>query len=256
MPRHDEEFYVGYAKKSPPGIAVRSRGTVVLVLLVGFVIGLVLISGQARFDDGSFEFGVERTFDGIALERPYPMLLVADAAGSGGGLMSFYLVAFGKHGADELVGGMDSEPVRVTGSLIYNNSQRMIEAHAIERLQGDAAEELRALERLGDQQLGGVTLVGEIVDSKCHFGVMKPGRGKVHKACAIRCISGGVPPLLRVEDRAGGVDYLLLVDAGGLPVNREVLDMIAEPVEVTGDVVRTGDRLVLYSDPATYRRLD
>jgi hypothetical protein len=256
MTRHDGEFYVGYAKKSPPGIAVRSRGTVVLVLLLGLAIGLVLLSSQARFDVGTFEFGVDKKFDGIAIERPYPMLLVADTAGSGDDLMSYYLVAFGKHGADELLAGMDSKPVRVTGSLIYNDSQRMIEAHAIEPLQGDAAEDLRALHRVGDRHLGSLTLVGEIVDSKCHFGVMKPGRGKVHKACAIRCISGGVPPLLRVEDRSGDVSYFLLVGPEGLPVNREVLDMVAEPVEITGDVVRTGDRLVLYSDPATYRRLD
>ena len=42
------------------------------------------------------------------------------------------------------------------------------------------------------QPLGAVTLTGEIVDSKCFLGVMNPGNLKPHKACAIRCISGGI----------------------------------------------------------------
>ena len=43
---------------------------------------------------------------------------------------------------------------------------------------------------------------GEIVDPKCFFGVMKPGEGKPHKDCAIRCILGGIPPVLKVTDES------------------------------------------------------
>ena len=38
-----------------------------------------------------------------------------------------------------------------------------------------------------------VTLKGEIIDPKCYLGAMKPGGGKTHKACAMRCIAGGIP---------------------------------------------------------------
>jgi hypothetical protein len=34
-----------------------------------------------------------------------------------------------------------------------------------------------------------------------------------------------------------------------------VLDLVAEPVEISGEVVRSGDLLVLYADPRTYRRI-
>ena len=51
--------------------------------------------------------------------------------------------------------------------------------------------------------LGTVTLTGEIVDTKCHFGVMKAGEGKVHRECAVRCISGGAPPGFLARDRSG-----------------------------------------------------
>ena len=29
--------------------------------------------------------------------------------------------------------------------------------------------------------------------------------------------------------------------------------IVAEPVEISGEVVRAGDQLILYADPATYR---
>ncbi len=252
MRPRDDEFYVGYQPKSPAGIAARSRLAVAIALIAGMAIALGLAIAQARFDFGVFEFGIEKDFDGIVLERPYPMLLVP---GEDGEFTTHYLVAFGKFGAADLVTGLDGQAARVSGSLIYNERERMIEAHAVRPLGGAVAGSLRELDRGGARRLGAMTLVGEIVDSKCYLGVMKPGRGKTHKACAIRCISGGVPPVLRVEDRGGRVEYFLLVSAAGEPVNREVLDMIAEPVQITGDVVRAGDRLLLYADPAGYRRV-
>jgi hypothetical protein len=85
---------------------------------------------------------------------------------------------------------------------------------------------------------------------------MNPGELKPHRACAARCISGGIPPVLCVRDDAGRASYFFLVSAAGAPVNQDVLDFVAEPVEVTGEVVRSGDDLVLRADPASYRRLE
>jgi hypothetical protein len=47
---------------------------------------------------------------------------------------------------------------------------------------------------------------------------------------------------------------LLLVSSDGKPVNQQVLEMVAEPVEITGDVERQGDLVILRADPAAYRR--
>src|SRR5262249_17489064 len=102
--------------------------------------------------------------------------------------------------------------------------------------------------------LGSQTVVGEIVDSKCFLGVMNPGRLTPHRACAIRCISGGIPPVLLVRQKDGSVNHLLLVSDKGKPVNQQVLDLVAEPVEITGEVERQGELLILRADPATYRR--
>jgi hypothetical protein len=97
--------------------------------------------------------------------------------------------------------------------------------------------------------------VGEIVDSKCFLGVMNPGQLTPHRACAIRCISGGIPPVLLVRSKNGPAIYLLLVAADGKPVNPQVLDLVAEPVQITGEVERQGGLFILLADPSTYRRV-
>jgi len=252
-PGNGDPFYVGYLPKAPAAIASRTRALVVFLLVLGLGIGATLIFGQSPFDDGVFEFGVDKKFQGLLVEKPYPLLLLPSP--DGGEPVTHYLTAFGKFGAAELARGLDGQAVEVTGSLIYNERQRMIEAHAIDAIT-DGGEGIDALQARPELQLGELALQGEIVDSKCHLGVMKPGRGKPHKACAIRCISGGIPPVLRVQDRDGNYDYLMLVSRGGESVNDDVLDYVAEPIEIRGSVVRRGDVWMLYSDPDTYRLLN
>jgi hypothetical protein len=73
-----------------------------------------------------------------------------------------------------------------------------------------------AHERRGrTEDLGAVTLTGELVDTKCYIGVMRPATGKVHRACAIRCLSGGVPPGLLLRDADGNGVVLLLAGTEG-----------------------------------------
>jgi hypothetical protein len=105
------------------------------------------------------------------------------------------------------------------------------------------------------ESLGEQTFVGEIVDSKCFLGVMNPGQLKPHRACAVRCISGGVPPVLLLRQADGSARYLLLMSREGRPVNQDVLDLVAEPVRVTGELVRDGELLTLRSDPSTFERV-
>jgi hypothetical protein len=59
---------------------------------------------------------------------------------------------------------------------------------------------------------------------------------------------------LLVRQKDGPPIYLLLVSAEGKPVNQQVLDLVTEPVEITGEVERQGELLVLKADPGTYRR--
>jgi hypothetical protein len=244
-----DELYTGYLPAAPPGVAAHVRRTVIALALIVVAVALVVVFGQRGFASAAFEFLVYRDFEGVVRERPYPTLEV-DRPASLGDRSRFYLVAPGKHGAAAAVAGWDGRRVRLRGSLIYRDDQTMIEV-----VPGSIEAGAGAVAAASEVALGTHTLSGRIVDSKCFLGVMKPGATKPHRACATLCIRGGIPPLLVVEDGRGPAAYLLLVGADGRALNAEVLDLVDEPVEITGEVVRRDDLLVLYADPASYRRL-
>ena len=246
--RRDDEFYVGYLPQAPAGIAARSRLGVVLIFVVAVALGLLLVNAQSRFDPAVFEFGIVTEHTGVVREQPYPMLDVARPGSDS--VSSYYLSSFGKRGAAEQVAGLDGKTVRMRGSLIYRDDKTMLE---VEDGSVEIVEDARVVS-VPAEDLGTRTLVGEVVDSKCFLGVMKPGNLKPHRACAVRCISGGVPPVLLVRDTEGVATYYLLVSESGEPVNRQVLPMVAEPVEITGRVTARGELLTLFADPESYRR--
>jgi hypothetical protein len=100
------------------------------------------------------------------------------------------------------------------------------------------------------RSLGEVSVTGEIVDSKCHLGVMNPGMGKVHRDCASRCISGGVPPIFITN--AG--DQFLLVGPEEKAFPRDALrSFIAEPITLQGELLKRGDSKFLKIDLADLR---
>ena len=103
------------------------------------------------------------------------------------------------------------------------------------------------------RDLGTVTVTGEIVDSKCYLGVMNPGQGKVHRDCAARCLSGGIPPIFISTDRH---EQLLLVGLDGRALGRDALrEFIAEPVQIQGELLETGSTQLLKIDPRTLRHI-
>jgi nitrite reductase/ring-hydroxylating ferredoxin subunit/DMSO/TMAO reductase YedYZ heme-binding membrane subunit len=249
----ERDFYVGYRPQAAPALGGFLHRVSALLLLTAVVVAAALALLQGPFDPGVFEYGVNRDFSGVIAERPYPVLVADPAVGIGSdAASSLLLVAAGKHGAATEVRGLDGRRAGLQGSLIYRQGQAMIEV-AAGSAEARASAAPAAVALIVD--LGIETLRGEIVDSKCFLGVMKPGRGKTHRACAARCISGGIPPVLRVETADGDFRDFLLTDANGDAVNARVLDFVAEPIEITGSVRRQGDVLILAADPAAYRRL-
>ena len=251
-----DEFYIGWEAKAAPGIGKTVRKVVIALLLPALLVPVALAISQRMIGASVFEWGTHKTFSGILQAQPYPHLLVP-RPGKADPLPRFstyYLVAPWKFGLDhEAIASLDGKSVMLKGTLIYRGNQTMIETKPdwIQANEKSSAP-VAVPQMLG---LGKQTLVGEIVDSKCFLGVMNPGQLTPHRACAIRCISGGVPPVLLVRQRDGPAIYLLLVSVEGKPVNKQVLDMVAEPLEITGEVERQGELLILRADPATYRKL-
>jgi hypothetical protein len=102
----------------------------------------------------------------------------------------------------------------------------------------------------GDRAI--VSLVGEIVDTKCYLGVMVPGEGTTHRSCAALCLRGGLPPALRVRV-TGGTDRLYLI-AGPDATRQRAVEWAGETVEMAGAVTQQGGWLVLTTEPGAWRR--
>ena len=251
----NDEFYIGWEAKAAPGIGRTLRTVVIALLLLALLVPVVLAVSQRMIGASVFEWGNHKSFSGILQATPYPHLLVP-RPGNADGLSrysTYYLVAPWKFGLDRnAIATFDGKSVVLQGTLIYRGNQTMVEVQpgTIQVTNSAAIPALPQSILLGKQ-----TLTGEIVDSKCFLGVMNPGQLTPHRACAIRCISGGVPPVLLVRQKDGPAVYLLLVSTEGKPVNKQVLDLVAEPVEITGEVERQGELLILRADPATYRKL-
>ena len=267
--RHDG-FYVGYVDETPPGVSRFARRVAIGLLLLAAVLGAVMALLLERFDEGVFEYGTVRDYEGELFVDPHPRLLTA-----GGPAEGYLLVGVGKQALD--VNGEPSPPwtpspsrkTGVSGTLIRNPEAAMLEVHALELPEG-AAEAGPAVEPaapaapaangspLDSESVGseseaatnvirvsGHTLVGEIVDTKCYLGAMKPGRGKPHRDCASLCIRGGIPAALLVRTEGGERHLVHLLNLHGQPLGRELLEWVGEPVEVWGTLRRRDNRLFL-----------
>ena len=241
------EFYVGYLPNAPAGIARRIKTLIAVVLVLGAVSAITFARIQKTFATSTFEYGKDRTFEGVLEDSPYPALVALGSGAVDGKPTRFLLVAAGKHGADGQVQQYAGKTVRLRGTLIYRNNQSMIE------LVKDSVAVLGDTRQVPDPMtdLGTFNLSGEIVDSKCYLGVMNPGNGKVHRDCAVRCLSGGIPPVFATNDFRGIPAILVLTDAAGEPLPKQSLPhLVAQPVQVHGRVLQTRNTLFLETEPA------
>jgi hypothetical protein len=239
------DFYVGYLPKAPQTLAGFVRRVVIALGLLALTVAMVLLLGQMRFANATFEYGKVRGFEGVIETTPYPALLVERPGDvrQDERYSRYLLVAPGKHGADELVAELDGKHVRLRGQLIYRAGGTMIEIEpgSITLVQSTSADQ-KAIRDLGE-----ITVTGEIVDSKCYLGVMNPGQEKVHRDCAARCLSGGIPPLFVTAD--GQAQYLL-VDIFGKALGHDALrEFVAEPITARGELLQRGETRLLKIDP-------
>jgi hypothetical protein len=243
------DFYVGYLPKAPIALARFVRKAVIGLGLLAVTVALLLVHGQMPFANSAFEYGKVRSFEGTLVTDPYPTLLVARPGQTNQqeGYSQYLLVAPGKHGAGDLVAGLAGKRVRLQGQLIYRDGKTMVEITP----GSIASVESRPPIQLASHDLGAVTVTGEIVDSKCYLGVMNPGSGKVHRNCAARCLSGGIPPIFISDD---GQEQFLLVGEDGEALGRDSLrEFIAEPITIRGELLQRGDDRLLMMDPRSLR---
>jgi len=217
---------------------------------------IVITTHQHKIAVSTFDYQHPVTLTGHLVAIPFPAL--ATLAGKDVyGNPAFRLIPLvneGKFGAGERVRSfLTADPagrVRLTGNRIARGDRELLEVTAVEPAGDGMAFTLH------ESTLAIDTVIrGEIIDPKCYFGAMNPGEGKPHRSCAIRCISGGVMPMLKYGEE-GRPRYAVLVRADGTRPNADVLDAVAEPVMIRGDLKQTEDwRVFLFEGKHAINRL-
>lgn len=251
----DDELYIGWAKA--PAVDRRFLFGAA-PLLFGATTGLGWLIAKNLSDPGAgkWETGATHAVEGAIIAKPYPMIRFDDRA-SPFGMRSVLVVAQGKCTSGLKLSEMSGLPVRAQGVLIERGSRQMLEVPLSvgEWLEPIIADIPGVLVDPPVERLGRFSLAGQIMDTKCFFGVMRPSHGKTHKACASLCIRGGVPPSFRARDKSGRESVLLMTDAEGGPLGEEILPLVADPVAADGEIVRVGDLLQFRADASAYRRV-
>lgn len=228
------------------------RIIIALFLLLPVLVVLAVLF-QKPFNNHSFELGTIKEITGIYYEAPVPMLLADEGVLPDSLSRSILLVGFGKFGAEQIMddiqatqGNISGKKVTLAGTLIYGDGKTVMEL----------TQKEQSFVKLVSEQVSpmppfkpGSKLVeqGEILDPKCYFGVMKPGEGKVHKSCAIRCLSGGIPPVFRPQ-HSENANYYIVLDANGNKMNERLLPYVGHMIKINGRTAQFLDWNILYVD--------
>ena len=247
-----DEFYQGYSPTIPQGIRRFLWILIPLIAVIVVVLSVVLPAIHNQYSTGTFTTPF-REYEGLLMDKPVPHLMIPrqGQTNSDNAYSRYVLAGTRKTSVDPKILEFAGNWVKIKALPVFRDGMTLLAVRASATPEIIDPPPNQSLIPQG-KTLGNFTLAGEIVDTKCNLGVMKPGQLKVHRDCAIRCISGGVPPSLRVVDASGNIEYFLLVDSQSKAVNSKILDIIADPVSVTGEVVQYGDLFVLKADPDNY----
>ncbi len=256
-PKHEDGFFIGW---SPEVSTVDRRFLLAAaagLTLGGGVSAAALASRQQGPGEGSWNQGEILDWVGMVSADPYPLIRTE----TDGEVRTALLLCMTKCGVRRRITSASDEPTRVTGSLIRRGRHTALAVTDgldwMGPAENPAAVNAAALAEPQPVSLGEATFLGEILDSKCWFGAMRPGEGQTHKACASLCIRYGVPPALFVRDQSGREHAFIMTDPDGgfIPPEEAFLSLVADPVEVTGELVALGDLVTIRLDPSQIRRV-
>jgi hypothetical protein len=255
---NNSEFYIGWQPKAPASFAKHVKNVLWVLFPAALLVGYLLSSSQRKFSTASFDYGKLTEIKGVYTNKPVPMLKVFDKFNL---TISIPLIGYGKHGAETAIMELEKEKgitlnrkeVTLKGTLLYSDGKTLLQ---IDQNDDPVINVGTAFTFPSEEKdLGIQTIRGEIIDPKCYFGVMKPGEGKVHRDCAIRCILGGIPPVLHVMNEKGESNYYLIVGPNGEKMNEVVQDIVADPVSIEARVVQTDDWIILYTGKEKIKRI-
>jgi hypothetical protein len=258
----EKPFYIGWQKEMSLEHKTVLKRFLIPVFIVIPILVISVVLSQSPFNNHQFEFGNVKEFTGIYHAKPYPILEITEGDLPKDFSKAALLVGYGKFGA---VGTMqtiqaqngqslDNKKITLKGSLIYGDSKIVIELteqdNSLVKIHDDRQPPFKAIST-GEE----VRFLGEVLDPKCYFGVMKHGEGTIHKSCAIRCISGGIPPVFRVYASRNDYDYYLIVDKNGKAIDKTILSIVGETIPLSGNFKTENGWKVLYVDSDDFTKI-
>ena len=247
-------FFVGYLPMPGP---LGWFLAVAAVIMTGLGIGAGLAIALGQQDHGAGRFAFDKGYQdlsGIIQMHPYPVLRVP--ARDGAAPRTIVLSGQGKRGETRRGKMFDGRKIDIGGVFITRDGVDLLQVGGRVRMRPALdPEKLEGFAPAADISIGRHVLKGEIVDSKCYLGAMRPGRGKVHMACAGLCVMGGIPPMFVVYRPEGPPDILLLSGPEGGPIPEALLENLSLFVSLEGEVLRRDDQLIFKIDPASMRAL-
>jgi hypothetical protein len=234
-----DDFFIGWAGRLPRDHRLAVVARLLIGVLTVLTLGLLLGHGLDDPGPGGFEPAGDVTRHGVLTLHPSPILWMApDTAHPKG--HSLLLSGEGKNGP-LLDPTLDGKTIAATGAIIRRGDLEMLQIDRVDAA-ADGAVLAPPIVPLGTWRIE-----GEICDGKCAAGAMRPGGGLAHRACAILCLNGALPPVFVATGPIEGQDFLLLADqAGGTAWH----DLVGLRVRLDGSITRHGDILIFRADLA------
>ena len=258
---NDKHFFIGW-ESANLGIQSRFALNIAITMMgIALLIGVVFTINQQKITPYKIDYSQIKQMKGWLTKEPVPMLTIITGKDETGNPVfnSILLVDALKKGADNTISSYlknnKNSYVEITGYLSSNplscgTDSGSCKDRCSQCLTGTLTTPLMEIENgifsiKQKQPPAGIkaqtklltgkdfTITGEIIDPKCYFGAMNPGYGKPHLSCAVRCISGGIMPVLKYTEN-GKEQFAVLLSATGKPVNKQVLSVIGLPVKITG----------------------
>ena len=244
-----DDLYIGWQAKAPASYAKVTRLAIIFILLLTLGIAILYPINQAGFSNSTSELGKFTQIEGVIYKYPVPMLKVKSDAGIYHNLL---LCGFGKQDAFETInyleekhGNLEEQSVKLNTEMIYFDGKTILEVPFFKNKDVSVQKLDKPFPERKAESLGQISLEGEIVDAKCYLGVMKPGYGKIHRSCGVRCISGGIPALLITQNGEGNANYFIITGEDGSSIQDKLLPYVGKAVKVSGQLEKVDEWMVL-----------
>jgi len=253
-----ELFFIGWSGRTGAALgrflAFVGATAVGGLTLLGFTLGAGLddpsagLIGLAPVPQATPLAPEGRSLEGVLEPGPYPILRLDPSTDRPQG-EALLLNGFGKTGIS-VDAALYGTRVAVSGTVFRRGDIAMLTTDgAFAPVAGQAAPPPAPV------SLGRWRLAGELCDGKCYGGIMKPGTGLAHRACASLCFVGEVPLVFVAASPLAGGAFFVLAGADGGPPPDAARRFIGVPALLEGEVERRGTLFVFRVDFATARLL-